>query len=119
MLQTPEQAAEGYRLFRGKCKEYCEALLLQNPSLTLVRGHYFCPIWGSNEAHWWLVDKDGSITDPTVRQFPSNGHGIYEPFNGKVKCSNCNKEMTEEEIRDSHSNYVFCSGSCHARFVGL
>ena len=33
--------SEGYRLYRGKCKEFCERACLKDPTLTLVRGHYF------------------------------------------------------------------------------
>ena len=34
---------------RGKCKEYSEQLVTERPDLRLVRGHYWCPIWNSNE----------------------------------------------------------------------
>lgn len=47
---TPD---EGYALYRGKCKEYCEAAITTDPSLTLVRGYYYEPIWGTVEQHWW------------------------------------------------------------------
>lgn len=110
--------AENYKLYRGKCKEMSEALVASNPELRLVRGHYFCPLWASNEPHWWCVDKDGVIHDPTKLQFPSRGEGIYEEFDGIVECSNCGKEMKEEEASFS-SNYAFCSNLCHGKFVGV
>lgn len=111
-------AAEGYRQFRGKCKELSEAAVVNDPTLTLVRGHYFCPIWNSNQPHWWTVKVDGTIHDPTAAQFPSKGHGIYTPFDGIVECSECGKEMTEDEA-DFVSNYAFCSYECYGRFVGV
>jgi hypothetical protein len=66
---------EDYLKYRGKCKEFCEALIKQDSTLTLVRGHYFCPLWSSDEQHWWCVDSAGRIIDPTKDQFPSKGIG--------------------------------------------
>lgn len=107
-----------YLKFRGKCREMSEEACNLDPALTLVRGHYFCPIWGSDEPHWWCVRADGTIHDPTKDQFPSKGLGIYTPFNGFVTCSNCGKELKEENAQ-FESNYCFCSDACHMRFVGL
>lgn len=109
---------DGYTQFRGKCKAASEALCATIPSLDLVRGHYFCPIWNSNEPHWWCTQPDGTIIDPTAAQFPSNGNGIYTPFNGIVECAQCGKEM-EEEDASFEGNYAFCSTYCKMRFVGL
>jgi len=108
---------EAYIKYRGKCKQFCEAEIEKDATLTLVRGYYHCPIWGK-QAHWWLVKSDGSIFDPTVGQFPSKGLGEYEPFNGLVYCANCGKEMQEEEA-SYESNYAFCSYTCHGQFVGI
>lgn len=112
------QAAPDYLKFRGKCKEFCEQALLEDPTLTMVRGHYYCPIWNTDEAHWWTVRPDGTIYDPTKAQFASRGLGIYTPFNGMVSCSECGKEIPEEEA-SFESNYTFCSNRCHSRFVGI
>lgn len=109
---------DGYLLYRGKCKEMSEALCAKDPSLTLVRGHYFCPIWNSDEEHWWCVDAEGGIVDPTRLQFPSKGMGIYTPFNGILACAECGKETPEAEAT-IYGNYAFCSGRCAARFVGI
>lgn len=118
IVELDGDAAECYLKFRGKCKELSEAAAAADPSLTLVRGHYWCPIWNSNEPHWWTVRADGSIYDPTADQFPSKGHGTYTPFNGIVPCSECGKEMTENEATFV-SNYAFCSDRCYGRFVGV
>ena len=107
-----------YSKFRGKCKEFCENLIKENPSYTLTRGYYYCPIWNTKEQHWWCKDEKGNIIDPTKDQFPSKGIGEYEEFDGIVECSECGKEMKEEEA-SYYSNYVFCSTSCTMRFVGL
>lgn len=112
---TPD---EGYRIFRGRCRELSEQACLDDPTLTLVRGHYYCPLWNTVEPHWWTVRPDGTIFDPTKDQFPSKGRGSYEPFDGTVECADCGKRMKEEEA-SIDGNYAFCSTLCHGRFVGI
>lgn len=106
-----------YEKYRGKCKEMAEAAVAADPSLTLVRGHYYCFVWGE-QPHWWAKRPDGTIVDPTKDQFPSKGRGEYVEFNGMVTCSECGKEMKEEDA-SYESNYCFCSTLCHGRFVGV
>ncbi len=113
-------AETDYARFRGKCREMCEDECARDPSLTLVRGHYFCPVWNSDQPHWWCVRPDGEIVDPTAAQFPSKGMGVYTPFDGVVTCSQCGKEMTEDEAtRHSYGNYALCSSLCMRRLVGV
>lgn len=106
-----------YLKYRGKCKEMSEELCASNPTLRLVRGHYWCPIWG-DQPHWWCKQPDGTVIDPSKNQFPSKGCGTYTEFNGIIPCSNCGKAVTEEEA-DIEGNYAFCSYECHGRFVGV
>lgn len=108
---------DDYDKYRGKCKVMSEALVAADPTLTLVRGHYICHLWGE-QAHWWTKKPDGTIVDPTKDQFPSRGAGEYIEFDGVIECSNCGKEMREEEA-DFESNYAFCSYRCHGQFVGV
>lgn len=115
---SSEATREGYLKFRGRCKELSERACAEDADLTLVRGHYFCPIWNSNEQHWWCVKGDGTIFDPSKDQFPSSGLGIYTPFDGVVACAECGKEVLEKEARFD-GNYPFCSSECNMRFVGL
>ena len=68
-------AEDNYSKYRGKCKEYCEELCAKDPSLRLVRGWYDDILWG-RQMHWWCVDANGVIIDPTVKQFSSQ-HGEY------------------------------------------
>lgn len=110
-MRTQEQIAADYKAFRGRCKELCIQAMKEDPSLTLVRGHYLCPIWGTEEYHWWTVRPDGTIYDPTARQFPSNGTGLYVPFGGIIQCAQCGKELPEEEAI-IHGNYAFCANGC-------
>lgn len=101
--------------FRGKCKELAEQACQADPTLRLVRGHYFCPTWGK-QAHWWAVAPDGRIVDPSARQFPSLGMGDYEPFGGLHECEQCGRQVTEDEayIDPPH---LFCSYECYGRCV--
>lgn len=112
---TPD---EGYKIFRGRCLELSQAAVDADPTLTLVRGHYYCPIWNTVEQHWWTVRQDGAIFDPTKDQFPSKGLGAYEPFDGTVDCAECGKSVKEEEA-SIEGRYAFCSDFCHGRFVGV
>lgn len=114
-LENSEQS--NYLKYRGKCKEMSEALIVEDPSLTLVRGHYYCPFWGE-QPHWWTKKPDGTVIDPTKDQFPSKGNGSYIEFNGLLKCSNCDKEMKEGDA-DIQGNYAFCSYKCYGQFVGV
>jgi hypothetical protein len=111
-------ANEGYTLFRGRCKELSEAACAADQTLTLVRGHYWCPIWNRDEPHWWTVRPDGTIHDPSKAQFPSNGLGTYTPFDGLVECAECGKVLPEADASFA-SNYAFCSSRCYGRFVGV
>jgi len=106
-----------YLKYRGKCKELSEAEIAKDPTLRLVRGTYWCPMWG-NQDHWWCEKPDGTIVDPSARQFPSKGMGEYREFNGICVCAQCEKEVKEEDAT-FESRYAFCSTSCKMRFVGL
>lgn len=63
----------------GMCGEVTLKMSKVFPELSRVRGHYYCPIWGERE-HWWLVDREDNIIDPTAEQFPSKGKGAYIPL---------------------------------------
>jgi hypothetical protein len=116
MSEIAEQS--DYMKYRGKCKEFCEKAIQEDPTLTLVRGHYYCPAWNTEEPHWWTVTPNGEIYDPTAKQFPSKGHGVYTPFDGTVTCSNCEKKGDEKEFTH-HSRYSFCSYECYGQFIGF
>lgn len=107
-----------YLTYRGKCKELSELECSKNPSLRLTRGHYYCPIWNSDEPHWWCVDEHGTVVDPSAKQFPSRGSGIYTEFDGRIECAECGKTVSEESAR-FEGNYAFCSDRCIIKFVGL
>ena len=106
-----------YVKFRGRCKEYCEAAIAEDPSLTLVRGHYMDWIWGPQQ-HWWLKRSDGSIYDPTSAQFPTKGTAEYVEFDGYLECEYCGKSVREEDVY-SVGHHVYCCGECYGHDVGF
>jgi hypothetical protein len=105
-----------YKLYRGKCYEYAAAAAAADPSLTLVRGHYVCPLWG-RQPHWWC-QRGGEIIDPTAKQFPSKGIGEYIPFDGMVECEVCGKIIPESEAMFA-GRYPVCSSRCYGDLVGV
>ena len=91
-----------------------EAACADDPTLTLVCGWYDDPIWGAQE-HWWCKKPDGTIVDPTARQFPFGGiTEWYRKFDGLYPCAECGTEFREGEGYD-----CCCSGQCYGRMVGV
>jgi len=68
-----------YEKAYGNCEKVCRKMQRQFPELQLIRGHYYCIVWGER-THWWLQTECGDIIDPTAIQFPTNGSGVYEPW---------------------------------------
>jgi len=76
----------------GKCTEITEAMDKEFPELKRVRGWYEDAYWGKRE-HWWMLDPNSNIIDPTKSQFPDQ-HGDYHPLDESKpkptgKCINC------------------------------
>lgn len=114
-----ESYADNYSKYRGKCQEMCERLTALDPTLTMVRGHYYEPLWDSDEPHWWCVNSDGEIIDPTSKQFPSGGvKEFYTPFSGVCTCENCGCEFDESDGIPM-GNYIVCSIRCARSLVGV
>lgn len=97
----------------GQCAEATEQMQAAFPTLTRVRGHYYCPFWGERE-HWWLVDPAGQIVDPTAAQFPSRGSGVYVPRDETQpeptgRCPNCGEYC--------YDGATCCSENCHLEYA--
>ena len=93
----------------GQCKDVTKDMAKAFPELKRVRGFYHCSWLSKKREHWWLVDKDKNIIDPTVRQFLSGGVGEYEEWiegskEPTGKCMNCGAYCYD------HKNA--CSDSC-------
>ena len=104
---------------RGKCKQMSEQAVLEDPSLSLVAGFYYEPLWNREEEHWWCKKPDGTIVDPTAGQFPSGGiTEFYREFDGTFDCEQCGINMPQEKMVHE-GRYHFCSGECYCRCVGI
>lgn len=98
----------------GECAEATTAMVLAFPELRRVRGHYYCLFWGER-THWWCVAPDGSIVDPTAKQFPSNGIGEYVEYDGRPlptgPCANCGDPV--------YDGGTCCSDECGRQCVAF
>lgn len=117
-MTNDELQTSNYRAFRGRCKELSEAAQQQDPTLRLVRGHYFCPVWNTEEAHWWCEREDGTVVDPSAAQFPSQGMGTYTEFSGYVSCEECGKDLPEDQAIAA-GRFPVCSSRCYGALVGV
>jgi len=113
---------DNYQKYRGQCKKLCDQVIKKDPSLTLVRGWYYEPMWNKKEEHWWTIKQDGTIYDPSRKQFPSGGiTEFYTPFDeeiGLIVCEQCGKEIKETESQMC-GRYPVCSTQCALKLVGL
>lgn len=97
----------------GKCREVCDEMLKHFPELKLVGGYIYDASWGQR-GHWWLVDEQGTIIDPTLIQFPCPS-GIYDAFGEDNPqptgmCPNCGEycydgEYVHEKCAASYAAY--------------
>ena len=107
-----------YLNYRGKCKELAEQAVIADSTMRLVRGWYWCPLWGK-QAHWWCVKPDGTIVDPSVKQFPTGGAGAtYEEYDGTIECEYCKKVVNENDAY-AYAQHRYCSDICFGRDIGF
>lgn len=97
----------------GKCWQVCDLMLKEFQELILVRGHYYCSVWGERE-HWWLKTADNKIIDPTKIQFPSFGFGEYIELDNSEpqptgKCPNCGEYC--------YNSDTMCSKVCETEYM--
>lgn len=73
----------------GLCESVSRRMVAAFPELRLVRGH-FNP-WGETKQfpHWWCVESDGTIVDPTAAQFIGVGPGDYVEHIGDEPTGRC------------------------------
>ena len=107
--------AENVTKTYGKCAEVTAQMQSTFSELRRVRGHYYCLIWGERE-HWWLVDPDGRIVDPTAQQFPSSGTGSYVEWDESQpeptgRCPNCGGLCYDGD--------QVCSENCHVEYMAF
>jgi hypothetical protein len=104
---------------RGNCRCLSGLMTEWFPELRQVNGLYHCPVLGK-QPHWWCVDKDENVIDPTVHQFPSGIKGVvlprrmailmYEEASFTGLCPECGA--------DTFNDAVYCSMSCLDKNTG-
>jgi len=108
-----------YAHFAGKCYLYVWQWWQRNNQLLVQAGFYECPFWGSR-THWWLIDENGEVFDPTCSQFPSRGMGEYIPLHeASVSCCKCGQYVPTHLIGYWHHNHNVCSDRCYGRLIGF
>lgn len=100
-----------------RCEQATRDMVEAFPELERVRGHYHDPMHGMRRQHWWCVAPDGTIVDPTARQFADAGlFGEYEPLDPNEptpigRCMECG------QLRYEGSPPPFCSKECEKDYV--
>jgi len=111
---------------RGRCSSATAEMIVVFPELTRVPGViYYDGGWSSE--HFWCVDYDGDIVDPTAAQFKNITHyapwqpgdevqvgrcmncgvAIYEAvfaLGGDIRRDHCSRECLEELLREFNAN---------------
>ncbi len=71
-MNTYEKWIENYIFLhepRGKCAEATAEMIKEFPELKRVRGHVRHILGSKLSPHWWCIDTNGIIIDPTAVQF--------------------------------------------------
>lgn len=88
-----------------ECYGFSKALVDAFPELRMERGFYVCKdAWGDEHPteHWWTVDAEGTIIDPSKVQF-GNQDGRYSRYDDHEfparigACPNCGGDIYEGE----------------------
>ncbi len=100
----------GYGLCYKAAHDMAEAF----PSLAVVSGHALCLYPWGKRGHWWCVEPNGTIVDPTAKQFPAIGR--YEPYTEGDdirlgKCMSCGDEIWGSDPEAVYST-ILCSKDC-------
>lgn len=103
----------------GKCRQASLAMQQAFPELRTVRGHVETN-WG-RRAHWWLVDAEDNIVDPTVLQFDVIfSYDPWEPGDEVCvgKCMECGEHIWKStDNLDNVRKETFCSEDCCTSFT--
>ena len=73
-----------------KCKEATEEMKITFPELKRIRGHVLTEY--GERPHWWLVDENDNVIDPTSTQFKIiGGYDAWDESQPEPtgRCLNC------------------------------
>ena len=99
----------------GNCHTYTKLMSETFPELRRIRGYYTPDPFSHSSPHWWLVDEQNNIVDPTINQYISPD-GLYDPIdeNESVpnsRCLNCGEYFYSETCSQ------ICSSLCESSFI--
>lgn len=98
---------------RGRCQGATDEMVVAFPELRQVRGFV-----DGSAPHWWCVEADGTIVDPTVGQFAWMDCELeYEEYSEKKhgplptgKCADCGDYVYDGGF------HGFCNENCERSF---
>lgn len=107
----------------NKCFQFCKKMNKDFPELVMRRGYVYShqnldnndPRYPKQYTHFWLETEDGSIVDPTIKQFSLLGELHYVnvgklPYQGI--CNGCGQLLFSEETPRTDEDGLIC-GKCH------
>lgn len=97
---------------RGLCTTATLSMVKKFPELTRVRGHVEDALCLKPIEHWWCVDSEDNIIDPTATQFSvilsytKRNENLREPTG---KCPNCGNYC--------YNNHFCCCNKCEREYA--
>lgn len=118
-LWMEQFAIENYPI-RGKCKEATDKMISKFPELRQIRGHVRHILSEKLSPHWWCIDQDNNIVDPTAAQFVAIieyiPHDETQP-EPTGRCPNCGeycydyKSVCSDECGEEYKAYIIGSNN--------
>lgn len=99
----------------GLCADATRRMVVAFPELKRVAGTAYSAM--RTTEHWWCVAPDGTVVDPTARQFSGCGVVEYVPWKpgDEVRvgrCMNCGEDIYERVESLQGSRREICGETC-------
>lgn len=99
----------------GRCQSICTKMVAEFPELRITNGFVKLDGVEEQQTHWWCVDPDNNIVDPTAFQYVWNNTPILQYIEidddhparkyPRRKCMNCGKYFFDGP---GHKEYYPC-----------
>lgn len=111
------------QVVRAKCQSFTKRFVERFPHLTRIAGFYGAPedVWLNDPdeqcyrtEHFWCVDVNGTIVDPTVEQFirKDMAYTVLDPLKHKIQIGRCIECGEYIYGLRSEGNKCICSPEC-------
>ena len=85
----------------------------------LVRAGTTTVLYGASRRTGGASAADGTVVDPSVKQFPTKGAGAdYEEFDGNVECEYCG-DIVVLDVAYRYEQHAYCSDACFRHDIGF